>query len=251
MFPGGNGAGPAAAGMGDPCGPLIAVVDDDKAARLSTAWFLEGEGYRVQTFASGDAYLAAPLAERPDCTLLDMRMPGRSGLEILRVLAARCDAAPVLMLTGHGDVAMAVAAMKLNAADFILKPYVPTALVDSIERALKRGEQARAALAVDRNARAVVEGLSERQRQVLAGIVRGDPNKVIAWELGLSVRTIEAYRAQLFVKLGVRSTAEAVRMALAGGLEDVARRAREAAGRGRPAPGQALRLRPYQGELPI
>ena len=207
-----------AAAEKNPGGPLIAVIDDDDGARLSTAWFLEGEGYRVLPFASGDAFLAAWLPERLACALLDMRMPGRNGLDVLRVLKEREDAPPVLVVTGHADMAVAVAAMKLKALDVIQKPYQGKALLDAIGEASASREAARAAQAPAREACALIEALSQRQRQVLEGIVSGQPNKIIAWKLGLSVRTVEAYRAQLFQKLRVQSTAEAVRIAVAAGM---------------------------------
>ena len=211
-------AGPAARKKADPAAPLIAVIDDDEGARLSTAWFLEGEGYRVLSFVSGDAFLRARPRERLSCALLDLRMPGKSGLDVLRALSGEDDAPPVLVVTGHADLATAVAAMKLKAFDLIQKPYAPKALLQALACASAQREQARAAQAPAREARVMIESLSERQRQVLAGIVGGRPNKVIAWELGLSIRTIEAYRAQLFQKLRVRNTAEAVRIALAAGI---------------------------------
>jgi two-component system response regulator FixJ len=198
---------------------VVAVIDDDEGARASTAWLLEGEGYRVLAFASGDAFLAARPAERLACALLDLRMPGPSGLDVLAALAERDDAPPVIMVTGHGDVSSAIAAMKLKASDFIQKPYAPSALLQSIERAAAQGDTSHAGAAATREARAAVAGLSERQRQVLAGVARGRANKVIAFELGLSIRTVEAYRAQLFQKLRARSTAEAVRFAVAAGLD--------------------------------
>ncbi|MGZ8360353.1 MAG: response regulator transcription factor [Allosphingosinicella sp.] len=197
---------------------VIAVIDDDGRVRQSLAWLLERAGYRVLPFASGDEFLASPQPERLDIVLLDIHMPGRNGLDVLRVLADRDDAPAVLILTGYGDVEMAVVAMKLNAADFLQKPCPPAALLQSVERALEAHSEVRAARFPGGNARARVDDLPSRQRQVLAGIVRGQTNKVIARELGLSVRTIEDYRAQLFARLGVRCAAEAIRIGLAAGL---------------------------------
>lgn len=193
--------------------PLIAVVDDDDGARLSAQWLLEGEGHRVLPFADGEGFLASPLLGRVGCVLLDMRMPGLGGLDVLRALAGREDGPSALVMTGHGDVAMAVEAMKLGALDFIEKPYQPAGLLQAIARA----SACQARRGARRAAAARVEGLSPRQRAVLSGIAAGRPNKIIAYQLGLSVRTVEAYRAQLFERLGVRSTAEAVRVALAAG----------------------------------
>ena len=150
--------------------------------------------------------------------LLDMRMPGLSGLDVLRAICDQDNPPSVLMLTGHGDIPLAVEAMKLGAIDFIEKPYAPRKLLDAIESASELYQQSQAEQSGSREAEKLVESLSERQRQVLAGIVRGRPNKIIAYELSLSIRTVEAYRAQMLEKLGVRSTAEAVRIAISAGL---------------------------------
>ena len=213
-------------------GRLIAIIDDDEGARLSTAWLLEGEGYRVASFASGDVFLDQRLAEPPACLLLDLRMPGRGGLEVLRVLGAREDAPPVIVLTGHADLPMAVAAMKLKAVDVILKPYQPNQLLEAIEGASAQRAQSDATQMVCQRARLLIDGLSERQRQVLAGVVRGRANKLIAWDLGLSIRTVETYRAQMLERLGVRGTAEAVRVAIAAGMPTVGQPADGPAGTG-------------------
>jgi len=199
--------------------PVVAVIDDDERVRQSTVWLLESAGYRVLSYVSGDAFLAAEIPERLDVALLDMHMPGRNGLDVLRALAAREDAPAVLVLTGHGDIAMAVEAMKLKAADFLLKPYPPVALLETLESTLAEREQGRAARTPSSRARAQVDALTPRQRQVLTGIVRGQANKTIAWELGLSVRTVEDYRAQLLERLGVRCTAEAIRIGIDAGID--------------------------------
>jgi len=198
----------------------IAIVDDDSAVRESTARLIERAGHCARTYASGDDYLAAPPGETPECILLDLKMPGASGLDVLEILAGRDDGPAVLVLTGHGNIPLAVAAMKLGAVDFLQKPYEPEALLAGIETACGARDQPRAFEVAHREAAARLECLSPRQHQVLSGIVRGRPNKIIAYELGLSIRTVEAYRAQMLQKLGVRGTAEAVRMALAGGLDE-------------------------------
>lgn len=172
----------------------------------------------MHSFSSGDEFLRARLPEGLNCVLLDMRMPGLNGLDVLRALGDQDNPPSVLMLTGHGDIPLAVEAMKLGALDFIEKPYVPKKLLEAIDSASEIYQQAREVDAGNREAVALVDSLSERQRQVLAGIVRGKANKIIAYDLGLSIRTVEAYRAQMLDKLGVRSTAEAVRIAIAAGL---------------------------------
>jgi len=142
--------------------PVVAVIDDDEWVRQSTVWLLESAGYRVLSYVSGDAFLAAEIPERLDVALLDMHMPGRNGLDVLRALAARQDAPAVLVLTGHGDIAMAVEAMKLKAADFLQKPYPPVALLETLENTLAEREQGRAARTPNSRARAQVDALTPR-----------------------------------------------------------------------------------------
>jgi two-component system response regulator FixJ len=196
----------------------IAIVDDDEAVRLSTSALLDRAGHEVALFESGDDFLHRVAMEEISCILLDMQMPGRDGVAVLRELRDRGQAPPVVVITGHGDIGVAVEAMKLGAFDFMEKPYAPEELLGAIETAQQSRLKTRDAHAVSQEAVALVETLSQRQRQVLQGILRGNQNKIIAFELGLSIRTIEAYRAQLLEKLGVRGTAEAVRLALAAGL---------------------------------
>lgn len=198
---------------------IVVIVDDDEAVRTSTAQLLQRIGHTVQTYPSGDAFLAAELPSEIGCVLLDIRMPGTDGLGVMRELRQRQSALAVIVLTGHGDIAMAVEAMRLGATDFIEKPYLPESLLQSINNAFsKSSRSAESQLAVN-EARDKVEALSARQRDVLKGIVKGKQSKIIAHELDLSTRTVEAYRAQLLAKLGVRGTADAVRIALAAGLE--------------------------------
>ena len=196
----------------------VAIVDDDDAVRHSTALLIERAGHRVQAFASGDDFLERQPGHL-DCVLLDMQMPGRSGLDVLKVLDRSDDAPSAVVLTGHGDIALAVEAMRLGATDFLEKPYKPAALLACIDHACALRLRSGASRAARTEAAARLETLSERQRQVLRGIVNGKPNKVIAYELGLSIRTIEAHRAQMLTKLRVRSTGEVVRIALVGGLD--------------------------------
>lgn len=201
---------------------VIAIVDDDEAVRHSTAGLLKRAGHRVESFIAGSEFLASVLPNDFDCLLLDMRMPGLDGLGVMRALRERGLSLPILVLTGHGDVPMAVEAMRLGAIDFLEKPYPPTALLEAIARACTAAPPLPAGQVVNKQAQAKVAALSDRQRDVLRGILRGQPNKIIAWELGLSIRTVETYRAQMLEKLGVRGTAEAVRLALAAGLSDCA-----------------------------
>lgn len=199
---------------------LIAVVDDDAAVRLSTCTLLERAGFGVKSFKNGDDFLSRPITEQMACILLDLQMPGSDGLSVLRILGERGDSPPILVVTAHGDIAAAVEAMKLGAFDFMEKPYEVSSLMAAIESALASGRKSRSILSARSDAAARVASLSQRQRQVLQGVLKGLPNKLIAYELGLSIRTIEAYRSQLLMKLGVRGTAEAVRLALVAGLPD-------------------------------
>jgi len=196
----------------------IAIIDDDDAVRDSTAGLLRGAGHRVDSFAGGAEFLAWTFPPGLCCILLDMRMPGMDGLAVMRALGQRDWLPPILVLTGHGDVATAVEAIRLGAVDFLEKPYPPATLLDAIHLACTIPVPALRGQPVDPEARAKVATLTERQHSVLACILRGRPNKIIAWELGLSIRTVEAYRAQTLLKLGVRGTAQAVRMALAAGM---------------------------------
>jgi two-component system response regulator FixJ len=196
----------------------IAIIDDDDAVRHSTAGLLRRAGHRVEAYTDGAEFLASDLPEDLACILLDMRMPGVDGLAVMRALVQRGVSSPILVLTGHGDIPMAVEAMRLGAVDFLEKPYPAQDLLQAIGRVLMAGPGTKGGTA-DPEAVAKIARLSQRQQQVLKGILRGQPNKIIAYELGLSIRTVEAYRAQLMEKLGVRGTAEAVRMALAAGLD--------------------------------
>ncbi|MDV3456837.1 response regulator [Sphingomonas sp. HF-S4] len=197
---------------------MILIVDDDEAVRAATERLLLRKDHCVRTFANGDALLAADDMAEADCILLDIRMPGTDGLGVLRALRNRTEVPPVVMMTGHGDVPIAVEAMQLGAADFVEKPYTPERLFHAIEAALQMSPLPRTA-APDDAAAAALRRLPWRQQQVLAGIAQGHPNKIIAFKLGLSPRTVEAYRAKLLTRLNVRGTAEAVRFALAAGLD--------------------------------
>jgi two-component system response regulator FixJ len=194
----------------------VAIVDD-VAASSSTKALLELAGYGVRTFVSGDEFLAAQPPGDWDCVVLDIHTAGINGIGLLKALGAGKAMPPVLVLTGQGAIAEAVEAMKLGAADFLEKPYPAESFLEAIGRALASGPR-RKEVAVDRDAAARIAALPQRQAQVLRGILKGQPNKIIAYELGLSIRTVEAYRAQLLDRLGVRGTAAAVRLAIAAGM---------------------------------
>lgn len=206
-------AGPTA-----PTERAVVIVDDDSAVRSSTARLLEREGYAVHSFDNGEAFLAAGLPPNIVGIILDNHLPGISGLEVLRALELKQDGVPVVMLTGHGDIGLAVEAMKLGASDFIEKPYRPQQLIDVVGNLQRREERPRVSDAARRDAQEKVDRLTVRQKDVLRGIALGESNKIIAHRLGLSVRTVEAYRGQLMDRLDVRNTAESVRIALLAGL---------------------------------
>ena len=196
----------------------IAIIDDDEAVRLSTAELLERLGFDVQLFRSGDAFLESARLDGISCILLDLQMPGRDGLAVLRELAQGGHPPPTLVLTAHGGIPAAVEAIKLGAHDFMEKPYDAELLLKKIDEALQQPASGKGAPDFNAEAAALIAGLSARQRQVLQGIVRGLQNKIIAYELDLSIRTVEAYRAQLLERLGARGTADAVRLAIAAGF---------------------------------
>lgn len=196
----------------------IAVVDPDAQARAVAARLCEREGYRVLPFASGDEFLSAGPLGHVTCIVLDVSTPDRQGVEVLRRLGERATAPPVIVLTAHADIGLVVEAMKLHAIDLIEKPYQPEALLRAVGRARILTGEIGSAWQTRREAAELVERLTGRQQQVLHGIARGEPNKVIAWKLGLSVRTIESYRAQVLARLSARNTADAVRIAIAAGI---------------------------------
>ncbi len=190
----------------------IFVVDDDEAVRQSLALLIRSMGLEAEVFESAAAFLAAYDAPRSGCLLLDIRMPGMSGLELQEELQRRAIDLPVIFITGHGDVAMAVRAMKSGAVDFIEKPFNDQQLLDRINQSLELDRQARNARAERSSLAARIELLSPREREVMGRIVAGQANKVIAIELGLSERTVEIHRAKVMTKTGARSLAELVTM---------------------------------------
>jgi two-component system response regulator FixJ len=197
---------------------LVVVVDDDPAVRDSTSTLLGHAGFSVRSFESGTALIEAGIPPGTDVILLDIMMPGLNGLETLRGLRGHGDLPPVVVLTGHGDIPLAVEAMKLGAVEFLEKPYPMRRLLELVAT-LEKGSLMSAADNPQRAAaRDKVASLTSRQREVLRGVALGEPSKVTAHRLNLSVRTVEAYRGQLFARLGVRGMAEAVRIAVMAGL---------------------------------
>ena len=195
--------------------PTVYVVDDEPAIRDSLAMLLRSVGLQAQTFQSATAFLEAYGPELSGCLVADVRMPGMSGLELQEALAARESALPVIIITGHGDVAMAVRAMKAGAADFIEKPFNEQVLLDAVHRALASRKPGAPASAGRAEIEARVAALTPREKEVLLLVADGRPNKVVATRLGLSTRTVEVHRAKVMEKMQARSLADLVRMAIA------------------------------------
>lgn len=198
---------------------IVAIVDDKAPMRRLAARLLNRDGLEVKLFASGDLFLADPAPDCFSCVLLDLRMPGTNGIAVLEILKDRPSSPPVVVVTSYGDVQLAVQAMKLGAVNFVEKPYTEKDLLDAVHGAMAQNSDQSARNRIVREAASAVSSLARRHRQVLCGILTGHPNKIIAYRLGLSTRTIEGYRAHLLVKLGVRSTAAAVRLAIDANLD--------------------------------
>lgn len=194
---------------------LVHLVDDDEAIRRSAGFMLKTSGFRVQTYESGDQLLKAAGLLDPGCVLLDIRMPGMDGLEVQQALKERGVGLPVVIMTGHGDVTLAVQAMKAGAIDFIEKPFEKAVLLGAIDQAFNRLDRSTDTRERANEAEVRLNALTPREREVLDGLAQGLPNKTIAYDLGISPRTVEIHRANLMSKLGVRSLSEALRIAFA------------------------------------
>jgi two-component system response regulator FixJ len=201
-----------------PGSAVVHVIDDDEALRESLVFLLGTAHLRVRTYESATAFLDALPRAEPGCIITDVRMPGISGVELLRRLKSLEAPFPVIVITGHGDVPLAVEAMKLGAVDFLEKPFEDDALVAAVQSALGRHEHDARHAAEKAEIFERIASLSERERQVLEGLVAGNPNKTIAFDLGISPRTVEIYRANVMTKMKAKSLSELVRMALVGGL---------------------------------
>ena len=189
----------------------IFVVDDDEAMRDSMSWVLEGEGYQVACFDSGESFLRARHDDMRGCLVLDVRMPEMSGLELHEKLDALGSRLPIIFVTGHGDVPMAVAALQRGACDFIEKPFHNEDLLSRIQRALELDIQITARRQRDDAISHRLEQLTQREREVMQLVVAGKLNKQIADQLDISMKTVEAHRARVMEKMGVRTLAELVK----------------------------------------
>jgi two-component system response regulator FixJ len=196
----------------------VYVIDDDDAARDSLQFLLETAGLSAKTFETAAAFLKNLPASDSGCVITDVRMPGMTGIELLKALKARAFPLPVIVITGHGDVPLAVDAMREGAADFLEKPYNDDALLRSISRAVAASKSAAQADGAKADILRRIAELSGREAEVMAGLVAGKSNKVIAIELDISPRTIEIYRANVMSKMNVDSLPALVRMAIAAGF---------------------------------
>jgi two-component system, LuxR family, response regulator FixJ len=195
--------------------PQVYLVDDDADVRTAVSLLLKTEDFRVTTFADADSVLAAVDATTPGCLLLDVRLPDMDGLTLHRHLKARNVAMPVIFITGHGDIPMAVRAVSEGALDFLEKPFHDDALIEGVRHALALDAEQRAEAAEMAEVEGRLASLTPRERQVLEALLDGQPNKLIARALDVSVRTVEIHRGHLMQKMGARSASHLARLALA------------------------------------
>jgi len=197
-----------------PAEPVVHVIDDDDAVRDSLSFLLKTAKLAVATYASAVEFLDARSRETGGCVITDIRMPGMTGLELLKQLNSDGIKLPVIVITGHADVPLAVEAMKLGAVEFLEKPFDEESLLAAVRTALDRHRDGGQRQGRVREVRALLDSLSARERQVLDGLVAGHPNKTIAYDLGISPRTVEIYRANVMTKMQAGSLSELVRMAM-------------------------------------
>jgi two-component system, LuxR family, response regulator FixJ len=197
---------------------IVHVIDDDDAARDSLEFLLRSAKLEVRTYESAKDFLNVLSDVKFGCVITDVRMPEVSGIDLLRKLRERDIGIPVIVITGHGDVPLAVEAMRIGAADFLEKPYDDDVLLASVRSALGHGQRAATETAEKADLQGRLVTLSTREREVLEGLVAGHPNKIIAFNLGISPRTVEIYRANVMTKMKANSLSELVRMALVAGV---------------------------------
>lgn len=198
--------------------PIVHLIDDDEAVRTSLSFVLEMADLPNRAYGSAQEFLDAAGSLDSGCIVTDVRMPGMSGIELVRKLRERGDSIPVIVITGHGDVPLAVEAMRAGAMDFIEKPFEHDVLLASIRSALNAHARTDEDRAERRRFEQMLTGLSGRERDVLRGVIAGKLNKVIAFELGISPRTVEVYRANVMSKTGASGLSELVRIALLAGF---------------------------------
>ena len=197
---------------------LVHIVDDEEPIRRSLELLLRKPGYRVEKWSDGESFLKGADPTQPACVLLDVRMPGMNGLEVQSAMAGRGFNLPVIVLTGHGDVAIAVSAMQGGAIDFLEKPFEGAQLLRALDTGFSQLADRNSWRERETGARTKVALLTQREQEVLDGLACGYPNKTIAYDLGISPRTVEVYRANAMEKLEVTNFADALRVAFAAGL---------------------------------
>lgn len=194
--------------------PVIYVLDDDEAVRSSLCWLLESEHLPVSTHASSEEFLDAWNSDQRGCLILDINMPGINGLELLGILAQIECTLPVIMITAHGDIPTAVRAMKDGVSDFLEKPFLKDELLACIGRALKKNSDCHQKKNASENTEMLYSSLTQRELEIMALIAAGKSSKLIAHEIGISTRTVEAHRARVMIKLNAKNTADLVRIHL-------------------------------------
>jgi two-component system response regulator FixJ len=199
-------------------GKLVHIVDDEEAIRRSLDFLLRSAGYRTERWDDGESFLKGADKAEPACVLMDVRMPGMDGLQVQAEMAARGYNQPVIVLTGHGDISTAVRAMRGGAVDFLEKPFNRERLLDALAVGFARINDREASRKREDWARTEVGKLTEREKEVLEGLACGYPNKTIAFDLGISSRTVEVYRANVMSKFAVSNFADALRVAFAAGM---------------------------------
>jgi FixJ family two-component response regulator len=194
--------------------PTVFVVDDDEDVRNALCWLIESVALNVETFESAERFLEVYDGRRPGCLVLDLRMPGMGGLGLLESLSSRKIHLPVIMLTGHGDVPVAVRAMKAGAMEFVEKPFADQDLLDKIQKALQEDAGRRRVLGEHTLVKSRLDDLTPRELEILERVVKGQANKVISADLGISERTVETHRKNVMEKMQAKSLAELVEMAV-------------------------------------
>jgi two-component system response regulator FixJ len=197
---------------------IVTIIDDNEGARLSLRALLESVGFQVVIYVSGTVFLKDIFPPLSDCMIVDMRMPGLNGLELQEELIRRGSTTPLIMVTGHGDVPLAVTAIRAGAFDFFEKPYDDDALLASVRRAVDQTGEARKLRVEAEAAKELLARLSARERDVLDGLALGQSNKIIAHLLGISPRTVEAHRARLVEKMDGRNLADLVQLLRTAGM---------------------------------
>src|SRR5579859_1405074 len=192
---------------------IVFIVDDDLSVRRTTERLIRSAGFKAQTFTSAREFLASPRPEGPACLVLDVRMPGLSGMELQRELAQSGIHIPIIFITGHGDIPMSVRAMKAGAVEFLTKPFRSRALLDAVRAAIEKDRSAHKARSERGELRKRYEQLTPREREVMALVAAGQLNKQVAGELSTTERTIKFHRAHIMEKMGAESLADLVRMA--------------------------------------